>query len=225
MLVRDWMTSNVISLGVNSSVMDAAEILHDKNIRQFPVIDRHATLVGIVSDRDIRDAMPSKFIPGDNADGRGGGLYTLTAEDIMTLDPITVTSDTAVNEVAELFVKHKVGGLPVVDGGQLCGIITQADVMRFLCASSGTMRSEVQLAVNLEAKAAPLAALLCDLRDMQLAFSSVFTANDTVHTTRRNAYLRIESLGDLSVEEVVKQLQKKYKVLYYVNEGITVDVS
>ena len=225
MLVRDWMTVNVMSLGVNSSVMDAAEILREKNIRQFPVIDSQAKLVGIVSDRDIRDAMPSKFIPGDAVTERGGGLYTLTASDIMTLDPITVTSDTAINEVAELLVKHKVGGLPVVDGGELVGIITQADVLRFLCAASGSMRTGTQLAIRLEARPGPLAELLGDIRKMGLTISSMFTANDTTHPGTRNAYIRVEDLGDIPIEATIEALQDKYTVLFYVNEGVTVDFS
>lgn len=224
MLVRDWMTENVIAIGVNSSVLDAAEILRDKNIRQFPVIDGDGRLVGIVSDRDIRDAMPSKFIPGDGASGRTGGLYTLTAGDIMTLDPITVTSDTALSEVADTLVRNKIGGLPVVDGGQLMGIITQADVLRFLCAASGFRRSGTQLAFQLEARPGPLAELLGDIRDMGLVFSSVFTAIDPDNPGYRHAYLRVEDLGDRFVEEVVENLQERYTVLFYVNEGITVDV-
>ena len=224
MLVRDWMTVNVISLGVNSSVLDAAEILREKNIRQFPVIDGKGHLVGIVSDRDIRDAMPSKFIPGDAVDGKSGGLYTLTAGDIMTLDPITVTSDTAINEVAELLVKHKIGGLPVVDGGELIGIITQADVLRFLCAASGSMRSGTQLAFRMEARPGPLARLLAELRDMGLTFSSVFTASDPVHPGFRKTYIRVEGTGERSVEEVVDVLQKNNTLLFYVNEGVTVDM-
>lgn len=225
MLVRDWMTVNVISLGVNSSIMDAAEILHDKDIRQFPVIDRDANLVGIVSDRDIRDAMPSKFIPGDAITERGGGLYTLTASDIMTLDPYTVTSDTALSEVADILVKHKIGGLPVVDGGKLVGIITQADVLRFLSAASGSMRQGTQLAFRLEAHPGPLAALLNSIRGMGLAFSSVLTASDTDSPGFRHVYIRIEDLGENSMEQVIEELQNAYSILFYVNEGITVDVS
>ena len=224
MLVRDWMTANVISLGVNSSVLDAAEILREKNIRQFPVIDAKGLLVGIVSDRDIRDAMPSKFIPGDAVDGKSGGLYTLTAGDIMTLDPITVTSDAAINEVAELLVKHKIGGLPVVDGGQISGIITQADVLRFLCAASGSMRSGTQLAFSMEARPGPLARLLAELRGMGLTFSSVFTAADPAHPGLRKTYIRVEGTGERSVEEVVDVLQQNYTLLFYVNEGVTVDM-
>ncbi|WP_285905833.1 CBS and ACT domain-containing protein [Pseudodesulfovibrio pelocollis] len=225
MLVRDWMTENVVTLGVNSSVMDAADILRRKDIRQFPVMDAEGRLVGIVSDRDIRDAMPSKFIPGDCTDGREGGLNTLTAGDIMTPGPLTVAPDTSINAVAEILVRHKVGGLPVVEGGQLVGIITQADVMRFLCAAAGSLRSGVQLAFRLEARPGPLAELLTDIREMGLNFTSVFTAYDIRNPGTRNAYIRLEGPGGRAVEQLVETLQKKYMVLFYVNEGVTVDVA
>ena len=224
MLVRDWMTVNVMSLGVNSSVLDAAEILREKNIRQFPVIDGGGNLVGIVSDRDVRDAMPSKFIPGDFATEKGGGLYTLTAQDIMTLDPISVTSDMGMTEVADLLVKHKVGGLPVVDSGQLCGIITQADVLRFLCAVSGSNRGGARFAVRLDGSSGLLSSLLCDFRDLGAVITSVFTAHDPVQTGFSNAYVTVDDMGDLSAEEVVGRLHGKYELLYYVNEGVTVDL-
>ena len=225
MLVRDWMTVNVISLGVNSSVLDAAEILREKNIRQFPVIDKDATLVGLVSDRDIRDALPSKFIPGDAVHEKGGGLYTLTASDIMTLDPITVTSDTPMDEVAEIIVKHKIGGLPVVDGGRVRGIITQADVLRFMCAVSGFMRGGTQFGIRLASGSGSLAGLLEEIKAMGLVFTSVYTASDVQNAGERNAYIRVEEMGEKSVEEVVETLQENNEILFYVNEGITVDVS
>lgn len=219
MLVRDWMTVNVTTLGVNSSVLDAAEILREKNIRQFPVLDSHDKLVGIVSDRDIRDAMPSKFIPGDGM--QGGGLYTLTAGDIMTLDPITIAADSSMDEVAEIIVKNKIGGLPVMDGPNLKGIVTQQDVLRFMCAASGVHRGSTLFGVRLPAHPGPLAELLCDFKEIGLTFTSVYTANDA---GSRNSYIRVEELADKSVEEVVESLQEKYDVLFYVNEGITVDV-
>lgn len=224
MLVRDWMTTNVMSLGVNSSVMDAAEILRERNIRQFPVLNKAGTLVGIVSDRDIRDAMPSKFLAGDAILEQGGGLYTLTAGDIMTLDPITVPSDMAIDEVSDILVRNKIGGLPVVDGGVLVGIITQLDVLRFLSAASGSMRSGTQIAFRLEPRPGFLSELLDDIRRAGLHCASVFTAHDRDVTDSHNAYIRLEGPGDLSVEDIIKRFQDKYVVLFYVNEGITVDV-
>lgn len=224
MLVRDWMTVNVMSLGVNSSVLDAAEILREKNIRQFPVIDSDGRLVGIVSDRDVRDAMPSKFIPGDATTGKGGGLYTLTAGDIMTLDPIQISSDAAMTEVAEILVKYKIGGLPVVDSGQLCGIITQADVLRFLCTASGSARGGAQFAIRLDGRPGLMSDILCDFRDLGVIFTSVFSAHDPVQAGFSNAYVTVDDVGDLSIEEVVERLQDKYEILFYVNEGVTVDL-
>lgn len=221
MLVRDWMTVNVLSLGVNSSIMDAAEILHEKNIRQFPVLDSRGRLAGIISDRDIRDAMPSKFIPGDAVTQTGGGLYTLTAGDIMTLDPYTVSPDTAIDEVADLLVRHKIGGLPVIEDDKLVGIITQIDVLRFLCSVSGSTQPGAQLAFRLNPETFPLSELLCDIKEMGLSISSVFVASDGDH---RNTYVRLTGIGEKSMETIVDQLQLKYTILFYVNEGITVDV-
>lgn len=223
MLVREWMTCNVITLGVNSSILDAAEILREKNIRQFPVIDDSNQLVGIVSDRDIRDAMPSKYVPGDGA--ANDGLTTLTAADIMTPDPISTTSDTCMDIVAETLVKNKVGGLPVVDNDKLKGIITQADVMRFLCSTTGVIRGGIQMAFRLEARPGPLADLLGDLRDKGVVFTSVFTAYDLDNPGYRHAYLRISDTGNRTVEKMVEHLQATYELLYYVNEGVTIDLT
>ncbi|WP_147819599.1 CBS and ACT domain-containing protein [Salidesulfovibrio onnuriiensis] len=222
MLVREWMTRNVITLGATSSVLDASAILHAKNIRQFPVVDESGDLVGIVSDRDIRDAMPSKYLAGDNA--ANGGLSTLTAGDIMTMDPITVAQDTAMDIVAESLVNNKVGGLPVVDGKKLIGIITQADVMRFMCSATGAIRGGTQFAFRLEAKPGPLAALLNDLRDKSVVFTSVFTSYELENPGYRHAYIRVSDVGDRSVEDLVRYLQASYTLLYYVNEGVTVDI-
>lgn len=222
MLVREWMTRNVITLGVNSSVLDASAILRDKNIRQFPVIDEKGELVGIISDRDIRDAMPSKYLPGDAV--VDGGLSTLTAGDIMTLDPITVSADTAMDIVAETIVSNKIGGLPVVEGRKLTGIITQADILRFMCSATGAIRGGAQFAFRLEAKPGPLALLLNDLREKEVVFTSVFTSYELDNPGYRHAYIRVSDVGDRSVEDFVAYLQKEYCLLYYVNEGVTVDI-
>lgn len=223
MLVREWMTNNVIALGENSSVLDAAEILRERNIRQFPVTDDDGAVVGIVSDRDIRDAMPSKFLPGDHVEGKG--LLTLTAADIMTADPFTVSPDTSIDIVADIIVRNKIGGLPVIEDGKLSGIITQADVMRFLCAATGAIRGGTQLAFQLDAKPGPLAELLNELRENGVTFSSVLTSYNAVKPGYRHAYIRIADTGDWAIEKLVEHFQQNYELLYYVNEGVTVDLS
>lgn len=220
MLVRDWMSKNVITLGLKTTVVDAAEIMRTKKVRQFPVIDSTGALVGIVSDRDIRDAMPSKYLPGDSA--TGGNLGSLRAADIMTGEPMRVSPLTPMDMVAGVLQKHKFGGLPVVDAvGRLVGIITVADVMRFLCTASGVQRGGPQLAVRLEAKPGPLTALLDFLRAEGLRFGSVFTSHDHVDPGFRNAYVRLTDLGDQSLEDVVERLRGRFHLLFYVQDGRT----
>lgn len=220
MLVRDWMTRNVITLGLKTTVVDAAEIMRTKRVRQFPVIDDKGALVGIVSDRDIRDAMPSKYLPGDSASG--GSLGSLRAADIMTSEPMTVTPITPVDLVANLLQRHKFGGLPVVDGAsRLVGIITVADVLRFLCSASGVQRGGPQLAVRLDAKPGPLTALLQLLRAEGVRFASVFTSHEPTSPDHRIAYVRISDLGEHSMDSLVATLRHDYSIQFFVEDGRT----
>ncbi|GAB6126537.1 CBS domain-containing protein [Humidesulfovibrio idahonensis] len=220
MLVRDWMTSNVITLGLKTTVVDAAEIMRTKKVRQFPVIDEQGRLAGIVSDRDIRDAMPSKYLPGDSV--TGGTLASLRAADIMTPEPSTVSPITPMDMVANILMRHKFGGLPVADeAGRIVGIITVADVLRFLCTAAGVQRGGPQIACRLEAKPGPLSALLDFLRAEGVRIGSVFTANDHTNPAYRNAYVRIVDMGAHTVETLVNALKDKFHLLFYVEDGRT----
>lgn len=220
MLVRDWMTKNVTTLGLKTTVVDAAEIMRSKKIRQFPVIDERGSLVGIVSDRDIRDAMPSKFLPGDMASG--GSLSNLRAVDIMTPEPLTVSPTTPVDFVAGILQRHKFGGLPVVDSAsRLVGIITVADVLRFLASASGVGRGGPQIAFRLDARPGPLAALLADIRAEGVRYASVFTVHDPLDPGFRQAFVRLGHMGEHTVQSLLANLGAKYTALYYVEDGRT----
>lgn len=225
MLVREWMTENPITLGLDASVVDAAEVMRKQNIRQFPVIDNDGALAGIVSDRDIRDAMPSKFLAGDAAGGQGGGLLSLKAEDIMTLDPLSVTPTTPMDMVADMLARNKIGALPVVDDeDKLVGIISEVDVFRFVCSATGVARGGAQYAVRLEARPGPLAAFLDSLRDENVRFHSVMTSYDLEEAGYRDAYVRVEDLGPHTVESLAEFLSGRFQLLYYTNDGKTCTV-
>jgi len=131
MLVKDWMSKEVIVLDENASIMKASQIMKENNIRRIPVV-RGGRLVGIISDRDIKEATPSKATALDVHE-----LYYLLAEvrvkDIMTPDPITVRPEDTVEYAAVLMLENRISGLPVVDEkGQVVGIITQTDTGHFL---------------------------------------------------------------------------------------------
>ena len=128
--VRRWMTENVITITPQTTLPEAQRIMLEHKIRRLPVM-KSGKLVGIVTLGDIREANPS--------DATTLSIYELnylmdrlTAKDFMTPNPITITPDATIGEAARLMVEHKIGGLPVIDHGDLVGIITETDLCRLL---------------------------------------------------------------------------------------------
>ncbi|MFN4131525.1 MAG: CBS domain-containing protein, partial [Caldimicrobium sp.] len=123
MLVKDWMSEHVITLDENTSILKAIQLLKEHKIRRIPVT-RDNKLVGIITDRDIKEVAPSKTTTFEVHE-----LYYILSElklkDIMTKDPITVHPDDTVEYAAVLMLENKISGLPVVDKeGHVVGIIT-----------------------------------------------------------------------------------------------------
>ena len=128
MKVRDWMTPEPFTLTEGDCVKTAVQHLLSAGIRHVPVL-RGNELVGIVTDRDLRRALPSTEAGASPEKYQSFMERTLLGE-LMTPDPITCTPDTDVADAVEIFVKHKFGAIPVVDGDELVAILTQIDVMR-----------------------------------------------------------------------------------------------
>jgi acetoin utilization protein AcuB len=225
MLVKDWMTSRPINLGEETSVIDAAEIMFKNNIRQLPVIDTQGNLVGIVSDRDIRDALPSKYLPGDLPSEDTGGLIFLKVKDIMTIDPIVTSPNETVENVAYILQKNKIGGLPVLDkNNNLVGIITEVDIFRYLCTVTGVSIPGIQLIFKLPDTPGATIDLLTDLKGESIRLTSVLTSYENVEEGYRKVSIHIQSTGKHSLESLVEYLKEKYNLLYYVHDGNAIAV-
>ena len=156
MLVRDLMTSNPVTVHPETSVPDALRLMRERKVRRLPVVDGHSRLVGIVSDKDLLYASPSPAttlavweIPEL--------LSKLKIEKVMTRDVITVSEKTPLEEAARLMADKKIGGLPVMQGPDLVGIITETDVFKSLLELLGGRRSGVRLAVAVPAVKGELA--------------------------------------------------------------------
>lgn len=132
MIVRNQMSSTVITVEAGSHPDEARRLLTRHRIRQLPVV-RGARLVGIVTDRDLGAARAVK-------------ATAVTA--LMTPKPLTVTPDAAVDEAARLLRLHKIGALPVVERQKLVGILTVSDVLDAFVALSGVTEASYRLAVT-----------------------------------------------------------------------------
>ena len=130
------MTTNVMTVTPEPSMLKASKLMKEHDIRRLPVVDSQMNVVGIVSDRDIKEASPSKATTLDMHE-----LYYLLSElkikDVMTINPICVKPDDTVETVAMLMEDKGFGGLPVVEDDKLVGIITDHDVFKVLISITG----------------------------------------------------------------------------------------
>ncbi|GIW31933.1 MAG: hypothetical protein KatS3mg071_2107 [Meiothermus sp.] len=142
MLVKDFMTPDPQVVTPDVAVPEAAQIMKKGGFRRLPVVEE-GRLVGIVTDRDLKEAMPS--------DATSLSIWEinylisrLSVGEIMTRDPITVADTLPLQAAAKLMLEHKVGGLPVVHEGKLVGIVTVTDVLRAF------LQREAELLVGVE---------------------------------------------------------------------------
>jgi acetoin utilization protein AcuB len=127
MKVVDVMTRDPMTLTPTETVGQADELMTQNRFRQIPIVTKKE-LVGIVTDRDVRSFLSGSLLA--NSQDRDRALNT-PVQEIMTTDPITASPDDDLQEILEVLIEEKIGGIPVVDETEgLVGIVTYVDVLR-----------------------------------------------------------------------------------------------
>jgi acetoin utilization protein AcuB len=128
--VADWMTEDVLAVETFDSISIARQLMAKHRINQLPVLDNDV-LVGIVTDRDLRDAYPTSMMI-DRGKEIDKFADTVTVEEVMSHDVFTVRPDTPLAKAVSLLRRHRIGSLPVVKDRDLVGIITRSDILEFV---------------------------------------------------------------------------------------------
>ncbi len=128
--VRDIMTTEVTTLGRNDSLQLAKDIMTLGRVRHFPVLD-DGKVVGVVSQRDLYKAsLGSVMKYGEKA--QRAFLEGIAVKEVMSDPPITIAPHASVQEAARLMMEKKIGCLPVLDGAQLVGLVTETDMLKLV---------------------------------------------------------------------------------------------
>ncbi len=150
---KDIMTSDLISVSPDTEIVHAARLLLEKGLNGVPVVDKRGELVGIICQSDLiaqqkRLPIPSiftllnGFIPlasKKHFEKAVQKIAAVTVADAMTPNPITISTDTGIDEVAGLMVDKNFHTLPVVDQGKLVGVVGKEDVLRTLISGSESL--------------------------------------------------------------------------------------
>jgi acetoin utilization protein AcuB len=220
MQIRDWMTTDVITASLETSLMKISKVMKECCIRRVPVVDANRKVIGIVSDRDVKDASPSKATTLDVYE-----LYYLLSEikarDIMTPNPITVNVKDTVEQVALLMQERSVGGLPVVeDDGTLAGIITEHDVFKVLAEITGVRHGGVQFAIAVEDLPGSVRPIIDLLRTHNASLISLLTANSKTDNRFREIFLRVRPMERSEENRLIDAVSEQFNVLYWVRDSV-----
>ena len=177
MFVSRSMTRKVITVDPDNTVFEAQELMANNHVRHLPVIDANQHLIGIVTDRDIRSAMPYHFIKDSCSVEQREEICALTVKDIMTENPITVSPTYTIQDALLMIQNSKVGALPVVeDDGKLSGILSVRDLLRAFINVLGIGEPGTLLCILVEEKVGQLKKIVDAITEENISFGSVLVA-------------------------------------------------
>jgi len=134
--IANWMKHPVYTVKPLDSIRRARAIMEEHRVNQLPVVV-NGRLVGIVTDRDLRDAFPSVFDEPQHGEHPGGDPDTITVESVMTPNVLTLGPKDTVATAAALMRRERIGAVPIVDAHRLVGILARSDVLEAFTGLSG----------------------------------------------------------------------------------------
>lgn len=147
MLVRERMTSPVLTITPDVPIQDALVRMHTDKVRRYPVVDKHGKLIGIVTEGDLLNAKPSDATTL-NVWEINYLLSKITVERVMATEVITTTEDCPIEEAARIMADNEISSLPIMRGKSLVGMITETDLFHILLEMMGGRTPGVRLTIE-----------------------------------------------------------------------------
>ncbi|QIM45944.1 CBS domain-containing protein [Streptococcus ruminicola] len=208
MAVKDFMTKKVVYVSPDTTVAHAADMMREQGLRRLPVIENDR-LVGVVTERTMAEASPSKATTLSIYE-MNYLLNKTKIRDIMVRDVVTVSPYASLEDAVYAMMKNQVGILPVVEAGQVFGVITEKDVFKAFLEVSGYGEEGVRVIITADDTVGTLAKIVDTISADNLNIKR------TVVATRRSGKVAIEIQIDGKAD--VTDLREKL-----IKQGIQVD--
>ena len=177
MFVSRSMTRKVITVDENADILEAKEKMADHRIRHLPVVMKDNRLCGIVTDRDIRSAMPSSVLDAPDHDRALARLAKIKVTEIMTKNPVTLSPQDTLQDALLMIQEKKVGAFTVVDEqGILKGILSTRDLMRAFINVLGIGEPGTLLCILAEEKIGQMKKIVDAVTEENISFGSILVA-------------------------------------------------
>lgn len=177
MFVSETMNTNLVSVGPDIKLSEVRELMLKNNFRHLPVVDGDGKLIGIVTDRDMRDASPSSLLSEEEYQQTLDRVMEHTVREIMTKDPLTISVYFTLQDTLMVMGSRKVGALPVVDeDGYLKGIMSTRDLLSAFVNVMGIGEPGTLLCILVNEKPGQLKKIVDIVTDENVSMGSVLVA-------------------------------------------------
>jgi len=177
MFVSRSMTEKVITVRKETALLEAQDLMYEHRIRHLPVVDDDNILVGIITDRDVRGALPYNLVK-DKTDPQDLAKYAhITVEQYMTTQPATISPEHTLQDALLLIQEKRMGAFPVVDrDGRLKGIISVRDLLRAFINVLGIGEPGTLLCILAEEKVGQLKRIVDVITEEKISCGSILVA-------------------------------------------------
>jgi len=177
MFVSNSMVKKVITIDEEASLFEAQETMASHNFRHLVVIDDDDFVKGIITDRDIRSAMPYSLLKDTGNNECIADLAKLKVGDVMTLNPTTISPMNTIQDALLMIKREKVGAFPVVDeNGKLKGILSNQDLLSAFINVMGIGESGTLLGILVEEKVGQMKRIVDVITEENISIGSIMVA-------------------------------------------------
>ncbi len=177
MFIDKSMTRDVITVQPEASLFKAFDLMEKHHVHQLPVVDEENTLVGIVTDRDVRSALPSDFLYDEDALKAQEKAASIKVKDVMAKNVYTVSPTNTLEDALMLMEEKPVGAFPVIDENRkVIGIISVRDLMRAFINVLGIHEPGTLLCILAEDKLGTMKRIVDAISEERIPFGSILVA-------------------------------------------------
>ena len=194
MLIEEIMIQDILTLAPTNTVSEALELMKSKRIRHIPIITSEQTVVGIVTDRDLKEVIPSTLIFEKDT-----SVYNIELSTIMTKNPMVGHPMDFVEESAIIFYDNQIGCLPIVSNNKLVGIITETDLLYKYIELTGAHQPGSQIEVRVPNVPGILFEVSKVFHEHKINVLSVLVYPDKENDASKILVLRIKTMNPLNV--------------------------
>jgi len=214
MIIEEIMNPNVVSMKQHETIGKAIELMHSHRIRHIPIIDDNQCVIGIITDRDIRDVSPSILHSEEHLEDLQKPVGSIMVENVITGHPLDF-----VEEVSSMFYEHKIGCLPIVTEGKLVGIITETDMFHTLVKVMGADQPSSLIEIKVQNKLGKLSEVAQVFSENNINIISVLVYPDKLDASSKILLFRIQTMNPMKAIQELKH--RGYTVLWPNLPGVT----